>query len=257
MLFERFGRLAVAVIAPLFLFGCILTPGKFVSSLTINKDRSFTFAYKGEVISIDPASEFSKGMKDAGKDDSADDADGEKTDLMAEVRKGTKGSKNEKVVEPEPSAPDEDTERKRRAIAEALTKEAGYKSATYLGEGKFLIDYEVSGVLTHNFVYPFNSDAEILFPFIMIEVRNGNTVRMRAPGYANDSDSRSKSGMGGAGGGDTSKFLDGEFTLNTDAEIVSQNNENGAQKIAGRNVIKWKATPLTRDAPVAVLRFAK
>ena len=68
---ERFGRFAFAAIAPLFLFGCILTPGKFVSSLTINKDRSFTFAYKGEVIAIDPADEFSKGLKskDKGTDD--------------------------------------------------------------------------------------------------------------------------------------------------------------------------------------------
>ena len=186
MKFERLSRLAFACIAPLFLVGCLLTPGKFVSSLTINKDRSFTFVYQGEVIAIDPAGEIAKGLKDAGSDETNDEdsEDGtDKKDLMEEVKKGPPEPDAEEKVE-------EDTERKRRAIAEALTKEAGYKSATYLGKGKFAIDYAVSGTLTHNFVFPFNSDAEILFPFIMVEVRSGNTVRMRAPGFADGSDSR-------------------------------------------------------------------
>jgi hypothetical protein len=254
MMFERISRLAFACVAPLLLVGCILTPGKFVSSLSINKDRSFTFAYKGEVIAIDPASEMSKGMKSVGENDDDEDADSEKDDdkkdLMEEVKKGP-------APDDDGKKPDEEVERKRRAIAEALSKEAGYKSATYIGDGKFAIDYAVSGTLTHNFIYPFNSDAEIMFPFLMIEVRGGNTARMRAPGYADDSDSRSKSGMGTPGGGDTSKFLDGVFTLDTDAEIVSQNSEEGATKVGGRSVIKWRANPLTKDAPSAVLRFAK
>jgi hypothetical protein len=252
MMMERISRLAFACIAPLFLFGCLLTPGKFVSSLTINKDRSFNFTYKGEVIAIDPAGEMAKGMKGIGDNEASTDDGGDgknqKKDLAEEVKKGPAAEEDKT---------DEDTERKRLAIAEALTKETGYKSATYLGKGKFAIDYAVSGTLTHNFIYPFNSDAEILFPFIMVEVRNGNTVRMRAPGYADDSDSRNKSGMGGAGGGDSAKFLDGEFTLDTDAEIVSQNNEDGATKVGSRSIIKWRANPLTKDAPSAVLRFAK
>ncbi len=251
-MFERISRLAFACIAPLLLVGCILTPGKFVSTLSINKDRSFTFTYKGEVIAIDPASEMSKSMKSVGENDDDADAekDGDKKDLMDEVKKGP-------AADDESKKKDEEVERKRRAIAEALSKEAGYKSATYIGDGKFAIDYAMSGMLTHNFIYPFNSDAEIMFPFLMIEVRGGNTARMRAPGYADDSDSRSKSGMGTPGGGDTSKFLDGVFTLDTDAEIVSQNSEDGATKVGGRSVIKWRANPLTKDAPSAVVRFVK
>lgn len=238
---DRFGKLAFAVIAPLFLFGCILTPGKFVSSLTINKDRSFSFTYQGEVIAIDPSDELTKGMKGASKD--SDSADDKKLELADDNK------------EEEPKG--EDAERKRRAVAEALSKEAGYKSVKYLGKGKYVIDYAISGVLSYNFIYPFNQDAEIIFPFLMVEVRAGNTVRMRAPGYADGADTRNKSGMGAAGAGDSSKFLDGVFTLDTDAEIVSQNNEDGPTKIGGRSIIKWRATPLTKDAPSAVLRFGK
>lgn len=236
---ERFGKLAFTAIAPLFLFGCILTPGKFVSSLTINKDRSFSFLYQGEVIAIDPSEEMTKGMKSDVDDDAP--KGGEKTNPAADETKGN-------------ASQQKDTEAKRRAVAEALSKEAGYKSVKYVGKGKYVIDYAISGVLTHNFIYPFNHDAEIIFPFVMVEVRAGNTVRMRAPGFADGSDSRNKTGMGSAGG-DASKALDGVFTLDTDAEIVSQNNEDGPASAGKRKIIKWRATPLAKDAPSAVLRF--
>jgi hypothetical protein len=244
MSFDRFGRVAFALLVPLLLTGCILTPGKFVSSLTINKDRSFTFAYKGEVIAVDPAGDMTNSLKDIGDKASTE----EKPDEQPDPEAADKAKEDKEKAE--------DTERKRRAVAEALTKEAGYRSVEYLGKGKYVIDYEVSGVISHNFIYPFNQDAEIIFPFIMVEVRQGGTVRMRAPGFANNSDSSAKAGMGGMSG-DTSKFLDGVFTLDTDAEIVSQNNEEGAAKANGRSIIKWRATPLTKDAPSAVLRFAK
>ena len=45
----------VATILPLLLTGCLLTPGKFQSTLSINADRTFAFAYKGEVIAVDPS----------------------------------------------------------------------------------------------------------------------------------------------------------------------------------------------------------
>ena len=47
-------RLAALLAAPLLLASCLLSPGKFVSSLDIRKDRSFTFAYQGEIILLDP-----------------------------------------------------------------------------------------------------------------------------------------------------------------------------------------------------------
>jgi hypothetical protein len=240
---NRWGRLALVLLAPLFLFGCILTPGKFVSTLSIGKNRNFVFTYKGEVIAIDPTSEFTKGLnsKSTGSDD-----DSKESSKLAD----------DAAEEPKSADKSEDIERKRRAIAEALTKEAGYRSVAYLGNGKFLIDYEAKGILTHSFVFPYNIDAEIIFPFVAIEVRANNTVRLNAPGFGNESSANNKSGLPG-GGGEVSKQLDGEFTLDTDAEIVSQNNEDGATKKDGRSIIKWRATPLTKAAPSAVLRVAK
>jgi hypothetical protein len=53
----------------------------------------------------------------------------------------------------------------------------------------------------------------------------------------------------------SSDKMDGTFVLDTDAEIVSTNNEDGAQAAGARKLLSWKVTPLTRDAPTAVLRL--
>jgi hypothetical protein len=235
----QFRKLAFLLIAPLMLFGCVLTPGKFVSTLKIDKDRSFTFTYKGEVVAVD----FSEGLGDAFKTKPDADEKGKSEAGKADAEK----------------TPDEGTEAQRKAIGEALTKEEGYKSVVYLGKGKFLIDYEVSGKLTHHFLFPFNSDAEAIIPFMMVEVRGNGTVRMRAPGFANDKDTSGAAGMAGTGSNkaDLAKMLDGVFTLDTDAEIVSQNQEDGASKLGGRSQVVWKVNTLTKDAPTAVIRFAK
>jgi hypothetical protein len=231
-------RVAVALVAPLILWGCVLTPGKFVSSLTVNADRSFAFAYKGEVIAIDPSS----AMKTAGSSDSKEsDTDAPKAD----------------APQSDPAA-EAESDAKNREIATALSKEAGYRSVVYRGKGKFDIDYAISGTLTHSFLFPFNVDAQAILPFVMIEVRQGGTVRVRAPGFSgNQNNGGAMAGLSGIGGGasDGSKYLDGQFTLDTDAEIVSQNNEDGAKTVGRRKQIAWRVTPLTKDAPTAVLRL--
>lgn len=246
-----FARVASIVIAPLLLVGCLLTPGKFVSTMTINADRTFAFAYKGEVIAMDPSS-MMKGLGDKpGSDDaqpSSSEGDADDGPVVVPIAATT----TKKV------ATGDDPETKNRAIAAALSKEYGYKSVVYQGNGKFLIDYAVSGTLTHNFTFPFNADAEAIFPFVVIELRQGGVVRVKAPGFASNANSNGAGGMGAMSGSDqAAKSLDGVFTLDTNAEIVSQNNEDGAKTTAGRKTIVWKATPLTKDAPSAVLKLAR
>lgn len=236
-------RAAMALLAPLVLWGCVLTPGKFVSSLLINADRTFAFAYKGEVMAVDPSSAM-KGMSDS-SDAKPAEGDAPKLDAV------------------KPSATSEaEADDKNREIAAALSKEAGYKSVVYRGKGKFDIDYAVSGTLSHSFLFPFNADAQAVLPFVMVEVRQGGVVRVRAPGFANSQSGGAAmgglSGIGGMGGGgasDAAKYLDGVFTLDTNAEIVSQNNEDGAKITGARRQITWRVTPLTKDPPTAVLRF--
>jgi hypothetical protein len=236
-------RFLIVLFAPLMLVGCILSPGKFVSTMTVNADRTFAFTYKGEVYASNP-SEALKGVGDKPATETPE-ADAK----PAVYRIAADNKKAGSTPEPEPA---EDDEAKHREVAAALSKEHGYRSAVYQGKGKFLIDYAITGKLTHNFQYPFNSDAGVVLPFVMIELRQGGTVRVKAPGYTN-----AETGSIPVGGGmsKAAKMLDGVFTLDTDAEIVSQNNEDGAKTVGGRHVINWRATPLTKDAPTAVLRL--
>jgi hypothetical protein len=253
-MFERIKGVALALIAPLVLVGCAFSPGKFTSSLTILADRSFTFSYQGEVIAVDLASEMAKGMGDAFKDD---EKDGDKKEtsstalLQAAVWQNKTPGNKETPTEEADSAEDEaKKEAKFKAIGEALTKEAGYRSVVYKGKGVFLVDYQISGKLTHNFLWPYNLDAEVIFPFVVIEMRGKDQVRIKAPAFGDD-DSPAK------GKGDDSKAkLDGTFTLVTDGELVSQNNEDGATSVNGRKSVTWKATPLSKDAPMAVVKVA-
>ena len=256
-MFERFGErfrgIALVLVAPLVLVGCAFSPGKFTSSLTILADRSFTFSYQGEVIAVDLASEMAKGMGDAFKDDDKEKKEGTSTTaLLRAAAWQDKDSGNEaKPAVADDSAEDEaKKEAKFKAIGDALTKEAGYRSVTYKGKGVFLVDYQISGKLTYNFLWPYNIDAEVIFPFVVVEMRGRDQVRVKAPAFGdNDSPAKGK-------GHDSKAKLDGTFTLVTDGELVSQNNEDGATSANGRKSVTWKATPLSKDAPMAVVKDA-
>lgn len=263
MMMNGFGRAAFVLGACLLLCSCLITPGKFASTLDIRADRGFTFAYKGEVIALDLPREMSKGLPGAGKPDSSATPGTSREDWPgtgaravparpAAFAPGEGGAAGKGG----PATPDFSNpaanDAKMKAMAEALSKEAGYRSVQYLGKGRFLIDYEIHGTLDHGFVYPFNIDAEIVFPFVAVELRGADMVRVKAPGFAN-----SEGRMGGMGApGPAENAMDGSFTLTTDAEIVSQNNESGAVAVAGGRKIVWKATPLSKDEPTAVLRLA-
>ena len=225
---------------------CLVTPGKFESTLDIRADRQFSFTYKGEIISSDM-----KGLGSSGEDLIGDDAPEKKDSALHKtaMQKGSGGSFDNGSASGD--------EAQMQAIAAALSKEKGFRSARYMGNHRFEIDYAISGRLTHNFLFPFNSDAEIVLPFVAVELRGDDRVRVKAPGYSNGFD-KSREPMGQSGPGeDASKALDGHFTLTTDAEIVSQNQEEGAQSVAGGKRIVWRITPLTSEAPMATLRVSR
>jgi hypothetical protein len=235
---KRLGAIALAVAAPLALAGCLLTPGKFTSDLTINADRSFSFSYVGEVIAVDPSS----GMKDSSSSEPAADASAEEKQAAAEKKAEVAKASAELEV-------------KRKAIAEALAKEAGYRSVRYVGNGKYLIDYAITGRLDHSFLFPFNSDAEVAIPFIALELRKDGAVRVKAPAFGKSSDKPAGMDMGMPGMSDSTNLAEGVFTVTTDAEIVMHNNEEGVKAAGAKKALVWRVTPLSKDAPVAVLRL--
>ncbi|MCH4152215.1 MAG: hypothetical protein LKF30_09760 [Sphingobium sp.] len=228
----RFARVCAALAPLLLLSGCLLSPGKFTSSLDIRKDGAFTFVYVGEVV----VSEQDEAI--------TPDAAG----ANGEDKPGATAS---------PAKKQEAAMTKAREIAEALAKEKGFRSVKVIGDHKLSVDYRISGRLDHSFLFPFNIDAKAIIPFLAVEVRADGKVRMQAPAFGNAGDASPMGDMGGMGGGDkAAKERNGTFTLTTDAEIVSQNEESGATDTPRGKQVVWKITPQTRAVPMAVLKLA-
>ena len=251
----RLTRWLALLAAPLMLSSCLLQPTKFVSTLDIRTDRSFTFSYVGEVVL--PRSEQSPagGLPPESQDE------GEAPLQTDEARYFKIGEQPPAGAQPPAAgAPDSAQEAAEfEQLAKALASEYGYRAVRYVGNRKLAIDYRIGGKLDHAFIFPFHPDGQMFLPFIAIELRGKDRVRVKAPGYAyEDSAAGGMSGVGGMPGpGSRTSELDGTFTLTTNAEIVSQNQEDGAaSQPDGSKRIVWKATPTTRDAPMAVLRVA-
>lgn len=229
-------RICAALLPLLLLPGCLFTPGAFTSSLDVRRDGSFTFAYVGEVIVTEPSDQ----MVDAAA------ADGEVVKSAAPAQAKSAQARKEAA-------------QKLRATADTLSKEKGFRSVRIVGTNKLSVDYQISGRLDHSFVFPFNIDAKAIIPFVAVEVRSDGKVRMMAPGFGNDSGGPSAGPMGGMPGMDGSgaaKERSGTFTLTTDAEIISQNQEDGAKDSPRGKQIVWTITADTRAAPMAVLKLA-
>jgi hypothetical protein len=250
-----FMRAALALASSLLLSACLLTPGKFVSTLDIRADRSFAFTYKGEVIAVDMDGAVNASSPAGG------DADAPVREESVYRAIALRDDQRANGKTPKPATPQDDFSdgkdqaQKMGAIAAALSREKGFRTARYLGEGKFDIDYAIAGKLDHAFVFPFNIDAQIVFPFVAVELRGDDRVRVKAPGYANDAN-KSRNPMGRSPAEEkAAQALDGTFTLTTDATIVSQNQEEGPAPSPQGRMIVWKVDPLTTEAPTAVLKF--
>lgn len=252
--------LAAVLLIPLILTACLFLPGKFDSTLTIHADRSFTFTYKGEVLAADM-----NGLSDMGKLGSGDMMDANATeavDAASDIAENSTDATTDNMAAEPAEDPvqkaKEDAEKKAkqdeeyRDLAAKLAKEAGYKSVEYRGDGVFYVDYAISGVLTHNFVYPYDLDAAMIFPWLAVELRGKDMVRVKAPGFAKQDSSMT--GMAGANSQAQESKMDGTFTLITDAEVVSQNDEDGSETPGKTKTFRWKITPRTQDAPMATLR---
>jgi hypothetical protein len=242
-----FMRFAFVAAAALTLSSCILSPGKFVSTLHIAKDRSFTFTYVGEVILLDPASAMQQGMQEGLSDMNTVGTDG--GDALNAADAMDEAVSNVAVATPAAETAQQIAEAK--AVAEALSKEVGYRSVEYLGKNKFRVDYSMTGKLDRSFAYPINMDAKSIIPWLVVEVRKDRTARFQAIAFGDqDMD------MGSAAKPDSGpKERDGTFTFTTDAELVMQNNEEGMAPGPGKKVV-WRVTPASKTVPTAVVRFA-
>lgn len=282
-----FSRYLLLFLLPGLLAACFYLPGKFNSTLDVQKDGRFTFVYKGEIIAFAG----SKMMREMDKADSKEETfepycyDDETSDTRecsekekAEQKKvwddGAADRAKAKADKAEEDAEmmaavmgfDPNDQKTIDAFIAKLTKQKGWNSVVHKGEGVFEVDYSISGTLDRDFTFPNIPDVATANPMVVVRVRKDNNIDIDAPGFGMDPQSARSGGLlaalakDKAGPGEDNPFMamiDGKFTVNTDAEILTNNTEDGPMAGTKGKTLVWTVTPQTKKRPEALLKLGR
>jgi len=255
-------KTALVAALGLLLTACFLMPGTFVSDMTVAKDGSFTFSYKGEILLISSPQvldEMAKGdgpftpmcVDDDGEERpcSADETAEQKIAWEAEQAE-TKKKFQQFVaafggIDPtNPASID--------AFAARLQKQKGWNSVRHLGQGVFEVDYSIAGTLDRDFFWPIFPDTQYYNPFVVAMKRADGSVMIKAPGYTNKDGSEMLGPM--ASNADI-RLANGVFTLSTDAEIATNNTEDGPSGDGAMRTLRWHVAAGSDKVPETLLKL--
>ncbi|SFG33370.1 hypothetical protein SAMN05518801_11747 [Novosphingobium sp. CF614] len=263
-----FAGLAVAALS-LLVAACIFAPGKFTSQLDLRKDRSFAFRYTGEILMV-PLMKTDKDepfTANACHDDETyeerDCTPAEIADQKAEWDKQREEKKKSDAQAAQmllggidPGNPEAGKE-----LADKLRRQAGWNKVEYLGNGKFDVDFGISGKLDHDFVFPTMEGFPMSNAFVQVMLRQDGTVRIDAPGFGPASGGAAMAGMmsGMAKGSDSGEgptaLADGTFTVLTNAQILANDTDEGPRPAPNGQSLTWKVNPRTKAPPTALLKM--
>lgn len=278
-----FKRAVFIVAASLLLTGCLLSPGKFSSTLKLMKDGEFAYSYQGEIQLLTLS-------KLAEMGDKADDAfeAGDCYDDNFDIRPCTSAEVAEQKAEWDANAEQRIAKKKREAqqmkafmggidptspeaaqeFAEQLSRQKGWNSVRHVGDGMFVVDFAISGRLDHDFTFPMIEGMPVGTAFVTAILRKDGKVRLDAPGFAAQGAGNPMQGMmGGLMGMAQAKSEDGKgdklppmampegtFTIITDGEILANNTDEGPVKlVTGGRALSWEITPRTETSPTALI----
>lgn len=289
---RRTGAITALLGIILALAGCLLTAGKFTSTLDIRKDGGFSYAYSGEITLI----ALSKQAQ------SAHDAEGNAlfkpdpctaptqpgqdwktapspkarpctSDELAEQRKTWELAKTEAETKRKSEADgfkamlggiDPSDPRAAQDFADRLRKQAGWRKVIYKGDGLYEVDFAITSRLDRDFAFPTIERFPMGDAFVTISRRQDGTLRIDAPGLSAAADAAAANpmlaslAMAGAKDGMPANqpHPEGRFTLTTDATILSNNTEEGAKPSPNGQRLDWDATAQPTPAPMAVLKLS-
>ena len=271
-------RFAVALLC-LVAAGCFLLPGKFASELTVKRDGTFAFSYQGDIhvlaLSKLAQNEMGGDAKFEPQPCYADDTGDERpcnADELSTQRSdwetGQEASKAKKKQDAEMARQmlggiDPADPRAAEELAERMRKQAGWRSVQYAGDGKYVVDFAISGRLDHDFSFPSLERMPVITPFVAIYRRADGTVRIDAPAYSASASGGPVGAMMQGMGADKATpqgmpELDGSFAILTDAEILANNTDVGPQAATvGMRRLAWKVNSRTTTAPTALIKLAK
>ena len=275
-------RIAAAGAVALLAWGCLLTPGRFESSLDVRRDGSFTYRYAGEMVFVTPGS-------DAIEADPYFDADSQvctgdpgqaagDQESAGEPRECTSDELAEKRKEWEQGAAARAAQKKQEAemaramfggidpadsktldeFGRRLQGHSGFRRVQHKGKGVFDVDYELSGRLDRDYVFPVFPDVEFVIPFVKVVRLTGNRIRVVAPAFMQAQEGFKAMGSMFQNAGNAAsppKKPEGTFTVTTDAEILTNNTQDGPVRAAGGRTMRWVVGPLDAKRPETLLQL--
>jgi hypothetical protein len=264
------GIIAISILLCLLLTGCYFQPGAFRSDLSIYKDGSFTYRYVGELIFAfpertaavrgDPASAFCVDEK-TGIKRPCDPEDLRQQEADAGLADTARRQRASEMAELIGFNPYDDAAN--RALAARIERIQGWNDVEYKGDGVFQVDYQASGNLDRDFVFPIVSDAQISVPIVGARRIKGNQIEIEAPGLA--SSILRKMLIEANGSKSDSKDVpllnraNGTFTITTDAPLVSSNGlltrstEAAGKASSGLKMIRWDVKGSLDARPTALI----
>ena len=281
---------AAAVLASLSLLlsGCFITPGKFTSELVMTQENQFTFTYEGEIFFLALADlaamgaandTFTASCWDEETFEDRECTPEEEAEQRAEWEAGAeaRAEKNAKEAEQmaaimggiNPSDPEASAE-----LVALLDRQKGWNRVEDRGDGVFDVSYSITGSLSHDFMFPVIEGFPTTNPFVQMIMRDGNVVRVNAPGFTAQGEGGPMGplmggmpGMAGLAALSESEengkempnipAMEGTFTIVTSGKIRANNTDEGSTTTANGEVLKWDISPRTKAAPTALIDMSR
>lgn len=285
---RRITTFSAAIAALLILSACLVTPGRFTSSLDLRRDGSFSFTYQGQIYML-ALSKLAQMAQDAKATDDEfiaetcyDDDSEERTCTDKEVatqksdweaaqeRKRESARKEQESMQALLGGIDPADPAAAEEVAARLRRQEGWRKVEYMGDGLYEVDFAISSRASHDFAFPTIEGFPPSNPFVLVSMRQGHKIRMTAPGFSvqngNGSMTSLMGGMAGALGGLAAASegeespalpqMEGTFRLTTDGTVLANNTDEGPIPGTTGQTLEWKINRQTTAAPMALLDLA-
>lgn len=267
-------RALIVILCALPLSGCFLSPGTFDSTLDINSDGSFAFAYRGQLVVNLPGESGSSALSgmpsvelDSGPmpcwDEQLEERPCTEEDLVEQRDREREYREAQQAAEAERNRQfsrifagiDLGDEETLRAFAQRLEGQAGWHSVEYAGDGVFNVDYRMNGRVEQGFIFPLIEGFQVMQPVVTIATRNDGNARVQAPGFATGNQSILAMLSDTEEG--PSVESRGTFLIRTDGEVLTNNTQDGPTVSDGRSVLRWDIGAVARPSPETLVRLRR